>query len=83
MTAKKWDRQRRYGSQPIFSTAKMQSLAGFSLKDEALEVPEMIEDQPLVVERAWAARLRVTVVAEEASTGRPRRIVLHPTPNPL
>jgi len=35
-----------------------------------------------VVERAWAARLRVTVIAEDEDEQHPRRIVLHPTPDP-
>jgi hypothetical protein len=36
-----------------------------------------------VVERAWTARLRVTVIAEDVSDRRVRRIVLHQTPQPL
>jgi hypothetical protein len=31
-----------------------------------------------VIERAWAERLRITVVGENADERRPRRIVLHP-----
>jgi hypothetical protein len=36
-----------------------------------------------VVQRAWATRLRVTVVPEDEDEQHLRRIVLHPTPTPL
>jgi hypothetical protein len=36
-----------------------------------------------VVERAWDARLRVTVIPEDKNERHPRRIVLHHTPYPL
>jgi hypothetical protein len=59
---------------------------GFVLETETgerLHFYSRAENLRKVVERAWASRLRVTVFAEDASEDRPRRIVLHPAPDPL
>ena len=36
-----------------------------------------------VAERAWADRLRVTVMSEEKNNNCPKQIILHPTPSPF
>ena len=59
---------------------------GFILETESDERLHFYSREPSlqdVVERAWAARLRVTVIPEDDDGRNPRRIVLHPIPLPF
>jgi hypothetical protein len=51
--------------------------------DERLHFYSREKNLKAVAERAWAARLRVTVVPDDENERHPRRIVLHFTPGPL